>query len=61
MDIYITHDWHTISLRFGWFGIPPDKRWVKFLGGFAFTLQEDHILLLDYGKLKRIEFPYWWK
>ncbi|MFX1349480.1 MAG: hypothetical protein ACFE92_12500 [Promethearchaeota archaeon] len=61
LDIYITHDWHLMSLRFGWFGIAPDERWVKFLGGFAFTFEEDHILLLDYGELKSLEIPHWWK
>ncbi len=61
LDIYITHDWHLMSFRFGWFGLPPDERWVKFLGGFAFTFEEDHILLLDYGELKPIELPHWWK
>jgi len=61
LDIYVTHDWHLMSLRYGWFGIPPDERWVKFLGGFAFTFEEDHILLLDHGELKSLEIPHWWK
>ncbi|MFW9950080.1 MAG: histidine phosphatase family protein [Candidatus Thorarchaeota archaeon] len=61
LDIYVTHDWHLMSLRFGWFGLPPDERWVSFLGGFAFTFEEDRILLLDYGELKSLEIPHWWK
>jgi broad specificity phosphatase PhoE len=61
LDIYVTHDWHLMSLRFGWFGVPPDERWVKFLGGFALTFEEDHILLLDYGEIKSLEIPHWWK
>ena len=61
IDIYVTHDWHTMSLRFGWFGLPPDEKWVKFLGGFAFTFENDHIFLCDHLGLKKIEFPHWWK
>ena len=61
IDIYVTHDWHLMSFKFGWFGLPPDERWVKFLGGFAFSFEEDHILLLDYGEMKPIECPHWWK
>lgn len=61
LDIYVTHDWHLMSLRFGWFGFPPDERWVNFLGGFAFTFEEDNILLLDYGESKPLEIPHWWK
>jgi phosphohistidine phosphatase SixA len=61
IDIYVTHDWHVMTLRFGWFALLPDKRWVNYHGGFAFTFEDDHILLLDYGELKRMEFPHWWK
>ncbi|MHA2392136.1 MAG: hypothetical protein ACXAEX_09195 [Promethearchaeota archaeon] len=61
IDIQVTHDWHLMTLRFGWFGLPPDKRWVHFNGGFAFRFEDDHILLLDYGELKKIEIPHWWK
>ena len=61
IDICVTHDWHLITLRFGWFALPPDKRWVNFHGGFAFTFEKDHILLLDYGELKSVEIPHWWK
>lgn len=61
IEIHITHDWHLMSLRFGWFGLPPDSQWVKFLGGFAFTFEDDHILLLDRGELKSVQAPHWWK
>ena len=61
IDIHVTHDWHLMTLRFGWFALPPDKRWVNFHGGFAFTFKKDHILLLDYGELKLVEIPHWWK
>ena len=60
IDIYVTHDWHVMSLRFGWFGLPPDKSWVKYLGGFAFTFEDDHILLLDHRGLNPVEIPHWW-
>ncbi len=61
LNIFITHDFHTMIFRFGWFGLPPDKRWVDYLGGFAFSILEDHILLLDHGKLIKLGIPYWWK
>ena len=61
IDIYVTHDWHVMSLKFGWFALPPDKRWVLFNGGFAFTFETDHILLLDYGQFKKVDIPHWWK
>lgn len=60
IDIYISHDWHMNSFRFGWFSLPPEDKWIGYLGGFAFTFEEDHILLLDYGEFKSIEIPYWW-
>jgi len=61
IDIYISHDWHITAFRFGWFGLPPDDRWVDYLGGFIFTLEEKHILLSDYGEIKAVEAPHWWK
>jgi phosphohistidine phosphatase SixA len=60
LDIHITHDLHLLALRFGWFGLPPDRKWVDYLGGFAFILSDDHITLLDYGELKKVEYPHWW-
>ncbi len=61
INIYVTHDWHLMSLRFGWFGLPPDTQWVRFLGGFAFTFKDDHFLLLERGQLKSVQAPHWWK
>ena len=61
IKIFITHDFHTMIFRFGWFGIPPDERWIDYLGGFAFSIMENHILLLDHGKLINLGIPYWWK
>lgn len=61
IDIYITHDWHLSTLRFGWFGLLPDDKWVAYLGGFAFTIEMDYTILLDYGCIKKLEIPNWWK
>ncbi|MHA2182158.1 MAG: hypothetical protein ACXAAH_12130, partial [Promethearchaeota archaeon] len=60
LDIFVTHDFNIMALRFGWFALLP-KNWVKFLGGFAFTIKEDHILLFDGGELKSVPIPHWWK
>ena len=60
LDIFVTHDFNVMALRFGWFGLLP-KNWVKFLGGFAFTIGEDQTLLLDYDELKQVAIPHWWK
>jgi len=61
ISIFVTHDFHTMIFRFGWFGLPPDERWIDYLGSFAFSIMKDHILLLDYGKLIKLGIPYWWK
>ena len=58
--IFVTHDFNLLAYRLGWFGFPP-KKWVKFLGGFAFTIETEQALLLDYGELKQVAFPHWWK
>jgi broad specificity phosphatase PhoE len=60
LDIFVTHDFNVIALKFGWFALPP-KKWVNFLGGFAFTIKKDHTLLLDYGEVKPVTTPNWWK
>jgi len=60
LNIFVTHDANLMALRFGWFGLRPEK-WVKFLGGFAFTIEEDQTLLLDNGELKPVAIPHWWK
>jgi len=61
LDIHITHDLHLMALKFGWFGLPPTKKWVNYLGGFAFSFINDEILLLDSKNMIHIEIPYWWK
>jgi len=61
INLFISHDFHISIFRFGWFGLPPDERWIDYLGGFAFSIMEDHLLLLDYGKLIKLGIPYWWK
>lgn len=60
IDIHVTHDFLALALRFGWFGIPPDEKWISYLGGFAFTILNDDVLLLEHGEFKKIEIPYWW-
>ncbi|MFX1468649.1 MAG: histidine phosphatase family protein [Promethearchaeota archaeon] len=60
IDIHITHDFFVMALRFGWFGIPPSKNWVSYLGGFAISFIENKILLLDSNKVTSVEAPYWW-
>jgi len=61
IDIYISHDFHLTAFRLGWFGLPPDDRWVNYLGGFAFTFKKNQILLSDYGEIKTVDVPHWWK
>ena len=61
LDIHVTHDLHLLALRFGWFGIPPSKKWINYLGGFAFSFIDDKILLYNDNKLTTVEIPYWWK
>ncbi len=61
LDIHVTHDLHLLASRLGWFGIPPNKKWINYLGGFAFSFIEDKILLFDSNKLITVEIPYWWK
>lgn len=60
LNIFVTHDFNILALRFGWFALLPIK-WVKFLGGFAFTIEKDQILLLDNNELKPVAIPHWWK
>jgi len=60
LNIFVSHDFNTMALRFGWFGLRPEK-WVKFLGGFAFAIEENQTLLLDYGEVKPVAIPHWWK
>lgn len=61
IDVHVSHDLIILSFRLGWFGLSPNGRWPSFLGGFAFTINGDNILLLDSDKLITVEIPYWWK
>jgi hypothetical protein len=61
LDIHVTHDLHLLALRFGWFGIPPSRKWVNYLGGFAFSFFERRILLYADNKFFNVEMPYWWR
>jgi broad specificity phosphatase PhoE len=58
LSIFVSHDLNVMALRFGWFGLRPEQ-WVKFLGGFAFTLEGEQTLLLDYGKLQPVAIPHY--
>lgn len=61
IDIHITHDIFIVALRYGWFGLPPDKDWIPFLGGVAFVVKENEIELFDKDRFLSIPIPYWWK
>jgi len=61
IDIHITHDIFLIALRYGWFGVPPDRDWIPFLGGIAFVLKENEIELFNKDRVISIPNPYWWK
>ena len=61
IDVHVSHDLITLSFRLGWFGLSPSDFWPSFLGGFAFAINEEDILLLDHDGFKTIELPYWWK
>ncbi|MHA1192604.1 MAG: hypothetical protein ACTSP9_09955 [Promethearchaeota archaeon] len=61
IDIHVTHDIFLIALRYGWFGLPPTKEWVPFLGGFAFIMRNNKITLFDNNEFIEMNPPYWWK
>ncbi|MFX0022343.1 MAG: histidine phosphatase family protein [Candidatus Hermodarchaeota archaeon] len=61
IDIHVTHEIPIMALRFGWFNLLPDKKWVNFLGGIAFTFQDGRILLFDIDDFLTVEGPHWWK
>jgi len=61
IDIHVTHEIPIMALRFGWFSLLPDKKWVNFLGGIAFTFQNGRILLFDIDDFLTVEVPQWWK
>ena len=50
-----------MGMRLYWFGIPPDEKWVNFLGGLAFAFEDDQLLLFDIDRMTTVEIPYWWK
>jgi len=60
IDIHISHDLSIMGFRLGWFGLPAQDWWVSFMGGFAFTFDDSQIHLLDKGRIKKVEIPYWW-
>ena len=61
IDIHVSHEVLLMALRSGWFSLSPDNKWTEFLGGFAFTFNKDHILLLDFDEFLKIPYPSWWK
>ena len=60
LNVHVSHDLSIMGFRFGWFGLFSHEWWVSFLGGFAFTLEDGHVLLLDQGKLVKKDIPHWW-
>lgn len=61
INIYVTHDLVVMALKYGWFGIPPGKKWANFLGGFLMTVLKDKILLYDGKECTPHEIPYWYE
>lgn len=61
IDIHVTHEIPIMALRFGWFNLLPDEKWVKFLGGIAFTFQKGKVQLFDIDEFLTLEVPRWWK
>jgi len=61
IDVHVSHDLIMLSMRLGWFGLHPGDFWPPFLSGFAFTFNEDGMLLFDFDRFKSIEIPYWWR
>jgi broad specificity phosphatase PhoE len=57
IDVHISHEVLLMALRSGWFDLSPNQKWTDFLGGFIFTFNEDHILLLDFNTFLRIPYP----
>ena len=61
INIYVTHDLVVMALKYGWFGIPPGKNWVNFLGGFLMTVLKDKIHIFDDNEYRFHEIPYWFE
>ncbi|MHA2112159.1 MAG: histidine phosphatase family protein [Candidatus Hodarchaeales archaeon] len=60
IDIFITHDFHIMSLQFGWAGMQIYNGWVNFLGGFMVILTSDNFILINKDTRLEIQYPYWW-
>jgi hypothetical protein len=60
IDLFITHEVLLMLLRFMWFGLEGKSNWVSYLGGFAFSINESTIKLLDFEDFSEIDVPYWW-
>ena len=61
VNIYVTLDLVVMALKYGWFGIPPGKKGVNFLGGFLMTVLKDKIHLYDGKECTPHEIPYWYE
>ena len=63
IDIHISHDLHVLALRFGWFGIPLNNKWISYIGGIALVFKEHNISVfnIDIDKSVSMDYPYWWK
>lgn len=61
IDIHVTHEIPIMGLRFGWFNLLPDEKWVKFLGGIAFTFQNGFVQLFDIDEFLTVKIPRWGK
>ncbi len=59
INIHVTHEIPIMGLRSGWFNLLPDDKWVNYLGGIAFTIQNEGILLFDIDKFLQVETPGW--
>ena len=61
INIHITHDLILMALKYGWFGIAPDKDWVNLLGGFIMAILKDKIILSDQNGFHTYELPHWFR
>jgi hypothetical protein len=60
IDLHVSHDFILMCLRLGWFGLYTGTQMPTYLSGFAFTLNQDELLVYDYDHFEKIEIPYWW-
>lgn len=61
IDIHVTHEIPIMGLRYGWFNLLPDEKWVNFLGGLAFSFRKGQITLFDIDRFITVDVPQWWK